>query len=238
VLLAEDNLVNQKVAMQMLRRLGCSAIAVANGEDALAQALTGNFDVVLMDVQMPGMDGLEAARAIRDSEPEGERLPVIAMTANAMAGDREVCLKSGMDDYLAKPVKPDELRAIFRKWCSDASGLVHPVFAPAYLEEVFPDEPELAREVVLSFLDTGPTILASIVEAAEALNREAFAIATHKFKGGARMVGAEALAAYAQAVEEASAGYEADDLRLAVLTLKEHFAEYSSAVQEGYLKAA
>lgn len=111
VLLAEDNPVNQKLAVAMLRSLGYGADVVSNGEQAVAAAATGRYALVLMDCQMPGMNGYEATAAIRLAETaHGRHLPIIAVTANAMAGDREKCLAVGMDDYIAKPIDFVELR--------------------------------------------------------------------------------------------------------------------------------
>jgi two-component system sensor histidine kinase/response regulator len=112
VLLAEDNPVNQKFAVRVLERAGHSVVVANNGREAVDRSATDRFDVILMDVQMPEMDGLEATRAIRTRESEHpEGLPIIAMTANAMAGDREMCLEAGMDGYVPKPVKRDVLFA-------------------------------------------------------------------------------------------------------------------------------
>ncbi len=111
ILLAEDNPVNQRVALKMLERLGHRADLAADGESALQAFRTQRYDVVLMDLQMPVMDGLETTRRIRQ-EPGGDTVRIIAMTANAMRGDRDVCLESGMDDYLCKPVKIDDLRVL------------------------------------------------------------------------------------------------------------------------------
>jgi len=111
VLLAEDNPVNQTLAMRILERLGHKVQVANNGKEALGRAQAEQFDVILMDVQMPEMDGLEATAAIRDAEAgTGKHVPIVAMTAHAMKGDREKCLSAGMDEYLSKPIRIDELK--------------------------------------------------------------------------------------------------------------------------------
>jgi CheY-like chemotaxis protein len=146
VLLAEDNAVNQKLAVRLLQKLGCDIVVAKNGKEVLvALEQQGPFDVVLMDCQMPEMDGFAATAAIRRREEqdrlvqsafEGKapspdssclsysssltplRIPIVAMTANAMKGDRERCLAAGMDDYMTKPIKPAELQATLARWTS------------------------------------------------------------------------------------------------------------------------
>jgi two-component system, sensor histidine kinase and response regulator len=110
VLLAEDNIVNQKLAVLLLQRRGHSVTVVGDGKQALAALEKHNFDVCLMDIQMPELNGLETTAAIRAKEgAASRRLPIIAMTAHAIKGDREICLRAGMDAYLSKPVRADEL---------------------------------------------------------------------------------------------------------------------------------
>jgi CheY-like chemotaxis protein len=116
VLLAEDNLVNQKVALRMLGRLGYRADLAANGYEVLSALQRQNYDVILMDVAMPEMDGLEATRRIRAAMKRGTGRPwIVALTANAMQGDRELCLAAGMDDYIRKPIKLSELATALRQ---------------------------------------------------------------------------------------------------------------------------
>ncbi len=116
VLLAEDNLVNQKVAMIMLQKLGLEADVVANGLEALDALVGVAYDLVIMDCQMPEMDGFEATQRIRERERGTRRIPIVAMTANAMVGDREQCLEAGMDDHIPKPVRMEELKRILSRW--------------------------------------------------------------------------------------------------------------------------
>lgn len=110
ILLAEDSRINQLVAAGMLEKHGHQVVIAADGREAVEAFVNQEFDLVLMDVQMPGMDGLEATRLIRQHEAStGRRIPIVAMTAHAIAGYKEQCLESGMDDYVAKPVKAREL---------------------------------------------------------------------------------------------------------------------------------
>jgi two-component system, sensor histidine kinase and response regulator len=112
VLIAEDNQVNQRVAAAILQKLGHRVTLAVNGSEAITKWREGEFDLVLMDVQMPEVDGFDATRAIRrDERSRGTRTPIIAMTAHAMTGDRERCLEAGMDDYVSKPVRKEALDA-------------------------------------------------------------------------------------------------------------------------------
>jgi len=126
ILLAEDNLVNQKVAQGLLRRMGQTADVVENGELALQALREKPYDLLLLDCQMPVLDGFETVRALRNPESGvlDPRIPVVAMTANAMKGDRELCLEAGMDDYIAKPIVAAELEAALRKWAGMGTSAV------------------------------------------------------------------------------------------------------------------
>jgi CheY-like chemotaxis protein len=115
VLLAEDNGVNQKLACKLLEKLGCRVDVAANGREALAMCQAIPYDIVFMDCQMPEMDGYEATRVMRREESD-RHTPVIALTANSMPGDREECLRAGMDAHLSKPIRPEELAAALARW--------------------------------------------------------------------------------------------------------------------------
>jgi CheY-like chemotaxis protein len=111
ILVVEDNLVNQKLALRLLQQMGYRADLASNGLEALESVARQAYDVVLMDVQMPEMDGLEASRRLNATYPSESRPRIVAMTANAVEGDREMCLEAGMDDYVAKPIRVDALMA-------------------------------------------------------------------------------------------------------------------------------
>jgi len=126
LLLAEDNAVNQKLAVALLSKAGYTVDTVENGVQAIEALQKNEYSLVLMDVQMPEMDGWEATRKIRIAEKAGEHIPIIAMTAHAMKGDRERCLAAGMDDYISKPLRPSQLFAIVKKWVEKGSDKAQP----------------------------------------------------------------------------------------------------------------
>jgi two-component system sensor histidine kinase/response regulator len=127
VLLAEDNAVNQRLAVRLLERQGYQVTVAATGREAVALLESREFGVVLMDVQMPEMNGFEATAAVRDRErPTGEHIPIVAMTAHAMAGDREKGLEAGMDDYVSKPIDSASLFAALDRVMMAASGAGEP----------------------------------------------------------------------------------------------------------------
>jgi CheY-like chemotaxis protein/HPt (histidine-containing phosphotransfer) domain-containing protein len=133
ILVTDDNVINQKVAARLLQQFGYAADIASNGMEALTALEKKAYDLVFMDMQMPGMDGLEATRRIRAIEQSTarQRVKIIAMTANAMLGDRERCLTAGMDDYLAKPVRPEALQAALEKWGNRPDPSAPPCVAPA-----------------------------------------------------------------------------------------------------------
>jgi CheY-like chemotaxis protein/HPt (histidine-containing phosphotransfer) domain-containing protein len=214
VLLAEDNGVNQVVARNMLRHMGCEFEIVPNGQEALAAARRGGFDLVLMDCQMPVMDGYAATRAIRQWEgslSEPTRMPIVALTAHALVGDAEACLACGMDDHLAKPYTRKQLAAVLTRWLP-ADRQVRPSDAPACTAAppAPPDAPLLdaaalanirsidedgsvLSEVIQMYLDEAPAQLARLRAALHAGHAEELATAAHALKSSSFNVGAVAL---------------------------------------------
>lgn len=116
VLVVEDNAVNRKLVQRMLEKLGCTVDIAEDGPRALEAAARGSFDLVLMDWQMPGMDGLETTRRMKAIWRPDRQVPVVALTANAMEGDRALCLQAGMSDYLTKPLQMSTLEAALERW--------------------------------------------------------------------------------------------------------------------------
>ncbi len=196
VLLAEDGRVNQMVAIRLLEDRGHSVVLATNGRQALGTLEHENFDAVLMDVQMPEMDGYEATGAIREKEKSaGGHIPIIAMTANAMKGDREKCLEAGMDDYVAKPVRSHELFTTLEKYAAAAREGDVPVAANAGAtppsEEVFDQrdfeaqagDGDLMRELIDIFDEESGEMLARIETASEKGDAKALHEAAHALKG-------------------------------------------------------
>lgn len=215
VLLAEDNTVNRELANTVLGRMGHSVINVWNGVEAVDAWRTGNVDVILMDIQMPMMDGMEATAAIRREERgTGRHVPIIGLTAHAMKGDRETALALGMDAYLTKPLQADALRKVFRSLGSrpgDVSGNGNLVFDPETpLKALGGDVAALGRLLDL-YLETTPPLLARIRDAVQRADVDALVYAAHTLKGSLTQMGVPAAHTLAAELESvARAGKLAD----------------------------
>ena len=207
VLLAEDGVINQQVAVRLLEERGHSVEVVNNGRAAVERVAEQPFDVVLMDVQMPEMDGIEATAAIRRAEAQtGGHIPIVAMTAHAMKGDRDRFLAAGMDGYVAKPVRPHELYAAVEGGDPNAEAeLPAPVDVPfewdAALENVGGDEAML-RELAEMFFTECPKLMEQIREHIAGADGPELRRAAHTLKGSAHVFGAEEVAGAAHRLEE------------------------------------
>jgi signal transduction histidine kinase/CheY-like chemotaxis protein len=208
VLLVEDNIVNQRVAMGLLANRGHEVTLAGNGVEALATLAQRDFDVVLMDLQMPVMGGLEATAEIRCRERvTGKRARIVAMTAHAMSGDRERCLAHGMDGYLSKPVDPSALFAVVEEGSDGTTELVaaganDDAFDGAGLMERVAGDASLAREVITAFLEDHPARLQTLDAALRAGDQSQVRRSAHAIKGAAATVGGRSLSALARVVED------------------------------------
>ena len=202
VLLAEDSLVNQKLAVGLLKRRGHSVVVASNGKEALAALELEKFDLVIMDVQMPEMDGLEATAAIRAKEKQtGAHLPIIAMTAHAMKGDRERCLEAGMDKYVSKPIRAKQLFDVIEETVGGFAKPDKAIQVPlpeggkadwnAALRAVKGDR-QLLDLVVETALEEAPRLMEGIRAAVAAGDPAALRLAAHTLKGSIRYFGESA----------------------------------------------
>jgi signal transduction histidine kinase/CheY-like chemotaxis protein/HPt (histidine-containing phosphotransfer) domain-containing protein len=196
ILLAEDNEINQTVAIRLLERLGHRADVASNGREVLARLEHAIYDVVLMDVQMPEMDGLEASRAICARWPAGRRPRIVAMTAEAMHGDREKCLAAGMDDYIVKPVTLDQLREALTRCAAPGGAAAESAVERRVLDQLREDLGGNAplRDIIVSFLEATPEALVTLRDAAARADVDAIRRTAHTLKGTSAMLGARPLA--------------------------------------------
>jgi len=196
VLIAEDNIVNQKVAVSQVQKLGCYADVVGNGKEALDALEVADYDVVLMDCQMPELDGYEATGRLRARETGGWHTVVVAMTAHAIEGDREKCLAAGMDDYLSKPLRIEDLRTILEKY-QPAQATEEPAVEPERIEmlrELGADGAEdILTDLIDTFMGNAPELLS---EAEQGLTRGESGLvarAAHTLMGSCSNFGAKPL---------------------------------------------
>ena len=222
ILLAEDNIINQKVALRMLKsKLGYRADAVANGAEAIESLARQDYDLVLMDCQMPVMDGYEATRTIRDpsSPVRNHNIPIIAMTANAMKGDREECLAAGMDDYVAKPVRPQELADAIERALApgDSTCEEHPAeeAPPEPLVSEYAQDPDIA-DLIPEFLAHLPVQLGEMREAMRHIDFDRLARVAHQLKGSGGGYGYPIITDVAKSVEAAA---KAEDVEAATTAM-------------------
>lgn len=252
ILLAEDNTVNQLVASGMLAQFGCEVEVAANGREAIQALEARSFDLVLMDVQMPDLDGVEAARLIRDpqSRVKNPNIPIIALTAHAQAEERERCLAAGMNGHVSKPIQPEALKAAICRWVRPPAGdppaapvapvapapvsaEPNPVFDPRVLRERLGGNEEFLGKIIRSFLAKTPALIESIREAAARGDVEAVFREAHGLKGAAAEIGAQGLRETAARLERAGKEKQAAELADLAARLGANFDELTAVLSKG-----
>ncbi|HJT60705.1 MAG TPA: response regulator [Burkholderiales bacterium] len=258
ILLVEDNLINQQVALGILQIQGYTVTVVNNGREALDAHAQGAFDLILMDCHMPEMDGFEATREIRARErPTGKRMPIVALTANAMAQDREACLNAGMDDHLSKPFSMLTLQNMLDKWMPQGAAAPAPAAEPAarvtgkrggvldrqvleQLGKVLTNgKPELLTRVINLYLVESPKLMHKLKQAAGASNAREIASSAHSLKSSSANVGAKALSRYCEDLEASARRADTEEARRMLAKVEaEHHSVQTALSEEFELLAA
>ena len=262
VLLAEDNEVNQILALALLESFGIEARAVGNGRDAVALLRTRSFDLVLMDCQMPDMDGFQATEAIRRQEATSgsTRTPIVALTANAVRGDRERCLTAGMDDYLAKPYSGDQLATVLGRWLPAVAHEPETPTGQTALEDAVPPAPTyepaspslplnlavldkvraispatgqvLVHRLIDAYLKNSPQQLIRLAQALADEDAVTLAQSAHTLKSSSFNVGAEALGELFRTIESHARSGDVAACRAHVEAVDTEFGRVKSALEE------
>ena len=232
ILVAEDNDINQKVIRQQLNLLGYAADIANDGREALKRLQNCNYALLLTDLHMPEMDGFELTQEIRSQDSAWKHMPIVALTANALKGEREHCLNSGMDDYLSKPVQLDDLRRILEQYLpgdKSAAAAQSPISVPAaatanaaeavavpvdvhVLEKLVGDDPAMIQEMLLDFRASAEKIATELHTAYQAGQFATAGSLAHKLKSSSRSVGALALGEFCAAMEQAGKNNNAAEL--------------------------
>ena len=242
ILVAEDNRVSQAVAIMQLKKLGYAADLVSNGAEAVAAMDRRRYDLVLMDCEMPTMDGYEATRRIRASK--GGDLPIIALTAHAMLGERDNCIRHGMSDFLSKPIDMQRLAALLTKWLATPSPPVPPVQVEpaavepalavfdsgAFLDRVLEDR-QLAEEILKEFVGHVPVQLGRLDQAMADANAAGARAQAHSLRGAATTVSADRLSAVARDMERAAGAGELTIVGDCLARAIEEFERFKGAVR-------
>ncbi len=241
ILLAEDNVVNQKVALRILEKNGYRADPVANGLEVLRSLEKIPYDLILMDVQMPEMDGLEASRAIREKEQDKDRhIPIIAMTAHAMPEDRERCFEAGMDDYVSKPIQPKNLiEAIERglgkfrrpvEIAAPVAGNCKEIFDGKSLLDRLEGNDDLFKDILMTFLEDAPVRIAEIRKAFEEKDVANLELQAHSLKGAAMNIGGRMLQSVSLEIERAGKSGDLEKVGKLTKELENEFSRFKGVV--------
>jgi signal transduction histidine kinase/DNA-binding response OmpR family regulator len=243
VLVVEDVEINRLIAREALRRMGCQVEIAEDGEQAVEKVLAADYDLVLMDIQMPRMDGVEATRRIRAADGPRSRVPIVAVTAHAMASEREAYLAAGLDDYLSKPFKPAALREIVARWTGETREALMPatrsIEAPhesvdaARLKDLAQAiSPEVLQGLFATWVSNTTESVERLVTLAEARDGAALATEAHKLAGSAGNFGAVRLEFLARALEEACRADARTDGRARAASIRRAHAETVEAIRD------
>ena len=255
ILVVEDNTVNQKVAQGILSKFGVRIDLAADGKEAISALEQLPYDLVFMDCQMPVLDGYDATRQIRDldSKVKDHAIPVVAMTANAMQGDRDHCIAAGMDDYISKPVQPSKILQMLEQWlpyhchqegvegvvarqtsepANNIQKITEPVFDRVAMSKRLMGDEELASTIAEVFLKDLPKQINQLRSLVESNNVSQIAGLAHKIKGASANVGGMMLSASAQKMEQAGNSDDQEVIRHCMLELEQNFVQLKMAMEE------
>ncbi len=243
ILIAEDNLVNQRFVVRSAELAGCRTQVVDNGAAAIDALQQEDFDLVLMDCQMPVMDGFQATRLIRELPGPRAHVPIIAMTANALAGDRERCLAAGMDDYVAKPLRPRELQDVLQRWLAldelrstsepdlvDVEGILDTDLLRQLRQMSSPEEGDLVDELIELFMETVPVGVEALGKAIHEQDADGVMRLAHRLRSSAGMLGATGLSDLCSRLERLSGAGRVEGLEGLLLECQTELARVCRAL--------
>ena len=247
ILVAEDNAVNRKVAVRMIEKLGSTADVAVNGVEAVTAVSLTPYDIVFMDCQMPGMDGFEATCGIRKAEGASRRTVIVAMTANALQGDKEKCLAAGMDDYIAKPIRQTELAGVIDRWCSHAriveQNPTNATNTPELLDEsvlhelsglASENEPDILEHLLRIVMLETPGRIEEIRRAAGMGDPNGVHETAHRLKGACKQLGLIAMAEICQGLEDRGRSDNLQGCEEWITILEHRFLQTKEILKEKY----
>ncbi|NJN14981.1 MAG: response regulator [Oscillochloris sp.] len=232
LLVVEDNPINQMVIRSMLEQLACPADIVASGEAALAALEQKTYDAILMDIQLPGISGVETTRAIRARGDQIVQPHIIALTASAIAGDRDRYLEAGLDDYLSKPIRIDQLRSVLN--VAPQTATINWAHLDTLAQHAGASGHVQLRRLIGLFAAVFPQQLDELEAASDRLDRDAVSHIAHMLRGGSSQVGAECLSEACGALEARVAGASAEQIRAMVSDIRVHFGEALTLLKKRY----
>ncbi len=233
LLVVEDHHVNRIVVMEMIKKLGIYVDVAADGEEAVAAVKDGDYDLILMDCQMPVMDGYEATKRIRAIDGPKAKVPIVAVTANAMSDDRDRCVEAGMDDYITKPISRKSLQEVLERWLPKTGGIQveESNWDKSFLMDLLDGDGDVVDEVIRGFLSETPKKVSSISEGLASGDRRSVALYSHAVKGSSNTVGATDLASIAFSMEKSAEDGNLEDLLVLKDQLLQEFERLKVAME-------